>query len=363
MVDFVNLERQWAEIKKEAEKRVSKVFETGHYVLGEEGKKFEEEFSDYCGAGYGIGTANGTEALQLCLMAEKIEQGDEVILPSFTATPTALAVVLAGAKPVFADIEEDSFLINCEEVKKLVGEKTKAIIPVHLYGQMADMNGIKEIAEKHSLTVIEDACQAHGAEFKGKKAGSIGDYGCFSFYPTKNLGAAGDGGMIVTSDKNKAEVLEKMRNMGQKNRYENEVTGLNSRLDEVQASLLRVKLEHLDKWNEKRIELAGIYESGIENKCIAAKPFGKYGKHVYHMYVVRCRERDALKKFLEEKKIPSIIHYPIAVHQQKAFSEYGGESLLETEKAVKEVLSIPLCPQHTEEEISEVVQAINRFRK
>jgi len=362
-IPTVDLKRQYYSIKEEIDNAIKNVLESGYFILGENVKLFEDEFSRYCNAKYGIGVASGTDALQLALRACGISRGDEVITVSNTAFPTAIAISYTGAKPVFVDVDE-TYTMDASRVEEKINEKTKAILPVHLYGQPADMDPILEIAKKHDLYVIEDACQAHGAEYKGRKVGSIGDIGCFSFYPTKNLGAYGDGGFITTNNEELAERLKLLRNYGQIERYNHAIKGYNSRLDEIQAAILRVKLKRLDKWNELRRRNAKLYSELIGEKVIV--PFERENStHVYHLYVIRTKQRDELRKWLKSRGILTDVHYPTPIHLQKAYADLGlGEgSLPVTEKYANEILSLPMFPELTEEEISHIADAINEFEK
>jgi len=360
MIQFVDFKREYLKIKDEIDKAINSTLESGRFILGEQVKSFEREFAIYSNSRYCIGTGNGMEALQLALMVLGIKKGDEVITVANTAAATALAIIFTGATPVFVDIKEDSYNIDPEKIKKAITEKTKAIIPVHLYGQAADMDPIIEIAEKHNLKVVEDACQAHGAEYKGKKVGSIGDIGCFSFYPTKNLGAYGDGGAIITNNKEIAEKLSMLRNYGQENRYIHKYKGLNSRLDEIQAAILRVKLKHLDKNIEKRRKNAKLYNELLKNKAVITPLEDANNKHSYHLYVVRSKQRNKLQQKLKSKEIQTLIHYPVPLHLQKAFKDLyiKKDQLPTTEQYANQILSLPMYSELKEEEIELVCSLI-----
>lgn len=360
MINFGDLKRNYFSIKKETDEAVERVLSSGWFILGKELESFEKEFANYCGKKYGVGVGNGTQALELALKSFGIGNGDEVITIPNTSPFTVLGIIESGAKPVFVDVGED-YLIDVKKIEKAINEKTKAIIPVHLYGQACDMALIIEIAEKHNLIVIEDCCQAHGAEYNGKKV-PVSDIGAFSFYPSKNLGAFGDAGIIVTNNEKINEKIRALRNGGQKIRDYVEFVGINSRLDEMQAAVLRVKLKYLDKWNEKRREIAKRYNEELKN--FAEQPIeNKNRKHVYHLYVVRNEKRDELKRYLAEMGIETGVHYSIPLHLEKAFSYLGYKEgdFPKTEKYAREILSLPMYPELTEEEIEKVIKTIREF--
>lgn len=354
---------QYLSIKNEIDEVVNHVLESGWYILGENVKAFEKEFADYCGAKFAVGVGNGLEALQLAMLAYSIGNGDEVITVANTAVATVLAISLTGAKPVFVDIDSETYGIDVSQIEERITDKTKAILPVHLFGHPVNMDPLVEIAIQNNLVVIEDACQAHGAEYKGKKVGTLGHVGCFSFYPTKNLGAYGDGGMIITNDEEIAERLFSLRNYGQKTRYIHQFKGLNSRLDEIQAAILRVKLKHLDEWNEKRREKAKLYNELLQGADVICPKQKDYAEHVYHLYVIRSRKRDELQRFLDARGIIALIHYPIPVHSQKAYEDLGVHrgALPITEKIANEILSLPIFPELRKDQIEEVVDSIKLF--
>jgi dTDP-4-amino-4,6-dideoxygalactose transaminase len=362
-VPFLDMKRQYRDIGGETGSAMEKVLASGWYILGEEVTAFEKEFAGYCGARYGIGVASGTEALYISLVASGIGRGDEVITAANAGAPSTTAIELAGAVPVFADVDRDTFNIDPLDVKRKMTRKTKAVIPVHLYGQCADMGPINYMARKKGITVIEDACQAHGSLYKGRKAGSIGRAGCFSFYPTKNLGCYGDGGMIVTSEAGLADKARMIRDYGQKKRYVHVMRGINSRLDEVQAAVLRIKLKHLDAWNRRRAEIAALYGARIVNDRVKKPKEAAYGKHIYHLYVVACDQRDALKEHLKKNGIEALIHYPSVVYAQKAYKGLlkGGRSSAAEELSGK-VLSLPLYPEMASAEAKLVCEAVNGWR-
>ena len=364
-IPFVDLKRQYDLIKEEINIKINEVLQNTHFILGENVEIFEKEFANYCGVKYCVGVASGSDALTLCLKALGIGEGDEVITVPNTFIATVDAISRNGAKPVFVDIDTETYNMDVTKIEEEITDKTKAIIPVHLYGQPADMDAIIKIAKKYDLKIIEDACQAHGAEYKGKRVGSLGDAGCFSFYPAKNLGAYGDGGMVVTNNEELAEKIRMLRNYGQSKKYYHDFMGYNSRLDEIQAAVLRVKLRYLDEWNDKRREHAKLYDELLENASGIETPTEKdYVKHVYHLYVMRCKNRDDLQHYLSSKGISTGIHYPIPVHLQMAYKhlEYKQGDFPITEKYSKEILSLPMFPELTDEEIEAVVGLIVSHR-
>lgn len=369
-VPLVDLKAEYKEISKEVDLALKKVLSGGNFILGKEVKLFEKEFAKYCGAKYAVGVNSGTDAIILGLLGLGVGKGDEVIVPAFTYVATAFAVSSTGAKPVFVDIDESSYNIDVNKIEGVINERTKAIIPVHLYGQSADMQKILEIGQKHKLKIVEDACQAHGAEhiFRGdggeeliKKAGNIGDVGCFSFYPTKNLGCYGDGGMVVTDNEELYKNLLMLRNYGEKRKYEHIIKGYNSRLDEIQAIILGVKLKRLDKWNELRRKNAKIYSELLKDvKEVVLLKELNYAKHVYCVYPVRIKNRDKVYNSLRNNGIGAIIHYPIPLHLQKAYQELGykkGDFPI-AEKISNEIISLPMYPQLKKEQISIVVRKL-----
>lgn len=381
-IPFVDLNAQHAEIKKELNQVIKRVIEKSDFILGEEVRSFEKEFADYIGTKFVVGVNSGTDALFLGLSSLGIGKGDEVIVPAFTYIATAFAVTFTDARPKFVDINEDTYNIDVNNIKKAISKRTKAIIPVHLYGQPADMGPILRLADKYGLKVIEDAAQAHGAEYRfqetsnqsrmkrfkeeilrdpeatlkkslhsGKpvtrKVGSIGDIGCFSFYPTKNLGACGDGGMVVTNNKKIYKRLFMLRNYGRRDRYNHLVLGYNSRLDTVQAAILRLKLQKLDKWNNMRRQNAKIYNKYLKD-CpgLVIPKEEEHLRHVYHIYAIRVKNRDKTHDYLRQKGIGVLIHYPIPLHLQPAYRNLGyrkGDFPI-SEKIANEVISLPMFP-------------------
>lgn len=362
-IPFVSLEKMHSEIEKDILIKFQEVYRKNWFVHGEEVKKFEEEFASYCNAKYCVGCGNGLDALYLILRAYDIGEGDEVIIPSNTFIATALAVSYVGASPVLVEPNLETYNINTTLIENAVTERTKAIIAVHLYGQSADMDPIKEIARKYNLKVVEDCAQSHGALYKGIKVGSLGDAAAFSFYPGKNLGALGDGGAVITNDK---QVLEKVRsigNYGSNKKYNHIYKGTNSRLDEIQAAFLRIKLQSLDKWNDERRKIARKYLKEINNEKIIKPITAEFTSHVWHLFVVRTVYRDELIKFLEDRGIITNVHYPIAIHNQRAYKEIDlkNGTLELAEKIANEVVSLPLWYGMKEEEIDYVIKAINDF--
>ncbi len=360
MIPFGNLKKHYSLIKSNIDKAISDVLQGGWFILGETLKSFEKEFAEYCGKKYGVGVGNGTDALLLALKAYGIKQGDEVISVPNTAIPTISAIVSSGAKPVFVDVGED-YLIDVNKIEAAITEKTKAIMPVHLYGQVCDMEPILKIAEKYNLHVIEDCAQSHGAEYKEKKS-PIGETGCFSFYPSKNLGAFGDAGMIVTDNEDLAKKLRMLRDYGKSERNSAKLHGYNSRLDDIQAAILSVKLKYLDMWNNERRKIAFIYDILLKNN-FKIPIENKNNKHVYHLYVIKTDKRDELQNFLKNKGIGSVIHYPIPIHLQPAYEYLGYKEgdFPKAEQYASEILSLPIFPELENEEIQEVVKVIKEF--
>jgi len=364
-VDVFMLNRQYDSIRDEIKESMEKVMRSGGFIIGEDVGSFEEEFARYCGVKYGVGVNSGTDALFLACLACGIGKGDEVIVMPYTYIATALGISMAGARPVFVDIEEKTYNIDVSRIEKSITKKTKAILPVHLYGHPVDMDPIMEIAKRYNLKVIEDCAQAHGALYKGKKVGSFGDTSCFSFYPTKNLGAFGDAGMAITNSEETRERLLLLRDYGRKGRYEHVLRGYNSRLDTLQAAILKVKLKHLDEWDEKRRKNAHLYTKLFkQNKLDVMCPYeADYAKHVYHLYPVRVKNRKEVMKKLTEKGIRTLIHYPIPIHLQEAYKDLGYKKgdFPVSERCCEEILSLPMYPELTEEEIGYVVQAFKEI--
>jgi dTDP-4-amino-4,6-dideoxygalactose transaminase len=362
-VPFVDLRAQHDQLSGGFSNALQQVIGRSSFILGNELESFEQEFAAYCGVSSAIGVASGTDALHLALRACEIGAGDEVITVSHTFIATTLAIHFVGAEPVFVDIDPITYTMDVDQVEKAITHRTKAILPVHLYGQTAHMQPLVDIARRHDLRLIEDACQAHGAEYEGRKAGTLGDIGVFSFYPAKNLGALGDGGMVVTNDRALTDKVRLLRNYGQREKYHHIIPGLNSRLDELQAAFLRVKLPHLNDWNDRRRGHAALYRNSIHSESLRLPEEAPWAKHVYHLYVVRCSSRDTLQKHLIDSGIQTLIHYPVPVHLQEAFARFSKRTwhLPETEKAANQVLSLPMYPELSNEQVQTVAAAINSY--
>jgi len=362
-VPFLDLKASYLELKTELDAAYRRVMESGWYILGEEVAAFEEEFADYCDVKYCIGVGNGLDALHLILRAMDIGAGDEVIVPSNTFIATWLAVSYAGATPVPVEPDETTYNIDPTRIEAAITQKTKAIIPVHLYGQPADMEPILKIAKRHNLKVIEDAAQAHGARYKGKRTGGLGDAAGFSFYPGKNLGALGDGGAVTTNDDALADRVRNFRNYGSSVKYQHEVKGFNSRLDELQAAILRVKLRKLDEWNERRKVFAGLYLKGLADVADLTSPYvPNWAEPVWHLFVVRTSERDQLKQHLADQGIQTLVHYPVPPHKQGAYLELSHLDLPVSERMHREVLSFPMSPVMMEGDVFYVSKTVTNFK-
>ncbi len=361
MIPFVNLRREYAELSDEINESVDRVLRSGWFLLGNETKAFEQGFAAYVGARHAVALNSGSDAIYLALRALGVEAGDEVITVSHTFISTVDAIVRNNARPVFIDIDPETYCIDVAQIEAKITDRTKAILPVHLYGHPCDMQAIMDIARRRDLYVVEDACQAHGAEYMNKSVGSLADAACFSFYPTKNLGAYGDGGMIVTDDEALAEKLNLLRNYGQTEKYSYDFVGINSRLDEIQAAVLRVKLKHLDRWNEKRRASAKLYGELLKGTGVTLPVEKKYARHVYHLYVVRCPNRGELQQKLTEQGIQTLIHYPVGVHKQTAYRDIcEGLCLPVTERICSEILSLPMRPDLSRDEIETISEATRK---
>ena len=363
MISLVDLTAQYHSIKKEIDAAVLSTLESGHFILGPQVVKFEESVATYLGVKHAIGLASGTDALVIALRALNIGEGDEVIIPAYTFFATAGTVMSVGAKPVIVDVDPQSYQIDVSKIEAAITSKTKAIIPVHLYGHPAEMNPILEIARKRGLKVIEDNAQGYGAEYLGRKTGTMGEVGCLSFFPTKNLGAYGDGGMVVTNDDALAEHMRMLRAHGWKKKYYSEMVGYNSRLDAMQAAILQVKFPHLDEWNEKRRELSKRYNEHLAPLGIVIPIEREWAKHVYHLYIIRSAKREALQTFLKEKGIASEVYYPLPPHLSVPCRKYGYKEgdFPHAEKAAKETLALPLYPELTLEQQDQVIAAVKEF--
>ena len=363
MIPFLDLGAAYRELRPETDAAVSRVLESGWYILGPEVEAFEAEWAAYCNAKHAVGLANGLDALTLALRALNIGPGDEVIVPSNTYIATWLAVTGVGATPVPVEPDVATHNIDPARIEAAITSRTRALLPVHLYGQPADMDPILDIASRHGLRVIEDAAQAHGARYKGKRIGAHGDIVCWSFYPGKNLGALGDAGAITTNDTALAERVAILRNYGSRQKYVNEVQGVNSRLDPIQAAVLRVKLKHLDDWTDHRRTIADVYTQGLAESGLILPYVPEWAEPVWHLYVVRSAERDALQARLDTAGIGTLIHYPIAPHMQDAYAGLGiaADALPLARQLATEVLSLPIGPQLGLKEADVVVRFINDF--
>jgi dTDP-4-amino-4,6-dideoxygalactose transaminase len=363
VISFLDLKAPYFELKKEIDEAVARVVSSGWYVGGPEVEQFETEYASYCGAAHAVGLANGLDALHLALRAMDVGPGDEVIVPSNTYIATWLAVTQCGASPV--PVEPDALTSNIDPVliEAAITSRTKVILPVHLYGQPANMDSILGIAQKHCLRVLEDGAQAHGARYKGQRLGSHGDAVAWSFYPGKNLGAMGDGGAVTTNDSQIADRLRVLRNYGSRVKYVNEVQGYNSRLDPLQAAILRVKLAHLDEWNARRTGIAKRYQQGLQGKGLTLPHVPDWAEPVWHLYVVQHPQRDALQKFLAENGVGTLIHYPIAPHLQRAYSHanWAQGTFPVAERMANQVLSLPMGPHLQAEHVEEGIKHISAF--
>lgn len=385
-IPLMNVARQYDSLKEEINLSVQQVLQSGNYINGENVAEFEKEFATYIGVKYGIGVGNGTDALVIALRALGVKEGDEVITCALTFYATAEAIASVGATPVFVDCTKDTYTMDADLIEEKITEKTKAIIPVHLYGQCADMDKICELAKKHNLYVVEDVAQAAGAEYCGKKAGSFGDIACVSFFPTKNLGAAGDAGIIVTDNEELARKCRALRVHGSgmdglfaynqehqsdetmefgnhPPKYFNFIVGYNSRLDELQAAILRVKLRKLDDWNDRRRQIADVYRANISNNKVCHPIVAEDRVHIYYVYVVCTEKRDEMRIYLAEKGITTGVYFPVPLHLQKVFENLGYKKgdLPNAEYVADNSLAIPMFPELTDEEINEVVATVNSF--
>ena len=362
MIPYLDLKVQYNQIKPEVDAAVARVLESGNFVLGPEVDEFEERFAAYCDTRHCVAVNSGTSALHLALLAAGVGSGDEVITVSMTFVATTAAILYVGAKPVFVDVDPLTWTLNPETVEMLITPRTKAIVPVHLHGLIADMDPILELAHAYGLQVIEDAAQAHGAEYKGRRAGSIGELGCFSFYPGKNLGAYGEAGAVVTNDSDLARRLALLRNWGQGSKYYHDLPGYNFRMDAVQGAVLNVKMNYIEEWTEGRRAVAAQYDrllSGLPCKRPASV---ENSRHVYHVYAVGLDRRDDVQRALDAAGIGSAIHYPVPVHLQKAYADlgYGSGDLPVTEQLARQFLSLPIYPELTSGRIADIAQVVER---
>jgi dTDP-4-amino-4,6-dideoxygalactose transaminase len=365
MIPFLDLERENARFASEFKEAASRVIDSGWYILGREKEKFEKEFATYCSATHCVGVGNGLDAIRLILMGYMelglMQEGDEIIVPANSFIATALAVSQCGLKPIFVDCDINTFNIDPSSVAKKVDDRTRAIVAVHLYGQIAAMDELRVIARQYDLKLIEDAAQAHGAIYEGKKTGSLADAAAFSFYPVKNLGALGDAGAVTTNDSNLAEVVRALSNYGSDDKYIHKYKGLNSRLDEMQAALLSVRLKYLDEDNRRRVEMARYYSENIKNSQIILPQVDNEESHVFHLYVIRSLQRDRLQQYLLDNGIHTQIHYPLSIHKQEAYSKLKNIIIPIAEWLQGEVLSLPLYPSLSSKEIHRIVEALNQF--
>ncbi len=362
-IPFVDLQSQYQTLKSEVDPAVLAVMQRGDFILGGAVTEFEREFAAYCGAAHCVGVDSGYSALELIIRAYDIGLGDEVITAANTFIATTLAISNAGATPVLVDCDPQTYNIDATLIEAAITARTKAIMPVHLYGQTADMDAIRAIARKHGLLVFEDAAQASGARYKGRMAGSLGDAAAFSFYPGKNLGAYGDGGAVTTNDPAIAEKIRLLRNIGQKVKYYHEVKGFNNRLDTIQAAVLRVKLPHLNDWNAGRRRAAATYAELLSDLPLVTPATAGYAEHIFHLYVIRLADRDALMEELKGKGIASGLHYPIPIHLQPAYAELGyrrGDFPV-TEAYAEEILSLPIFPELDDDKVAYVAEAVRAF--
>lgn len=360
-IPFNDLKPQHNALRAELVAAAERLIDRGWFLFGEELDLFEREFAADVGCAHGVGVASGTEALQLALTALGVEPGDEVLTVTNTAVPTISAITAAGGRPVLVDVEPTTLLMDPARLEERITSRARVVLPVHLYGQAADMTPIVEIARRRGLKVLEDAAQAHRATYHGRPVGALGDACAWSFYPTKNLGALGDAGMVTTNDAGVAERLRLLRNYGQTRRYVHETKGINSRLDELQAAFLRAKLPHLGEWTSARRERAALYDRLLEGVVTPCAAPGR--EHVYHLYVIRSRDRDGLQSALAERDIGTLIHYPIPVHRQNAYRELAEQApyLAESERAAAEILSLPLYPELPLEHVEEVARVVTEL--
>ncbi|MQA28893.1 MAG: aminotransferase class V-fold PLP-dependent enzyme [Luteitalea sp.] len=359
MIPFLDLKAQYQSIKPEIDAAVSKILESSQFVLGEEVAAFESDFAAYCGTTHAVAVNSGTSALHLALLAAGVGPGDEVITIPFTFVATVSAICYTGATPVFVDVEQASLTMDPAQLEAAITPRTKAILPVHLYGQMADMDAILTVANRHGIPVVEDACQAHGAEYHGHRAGSLGVSGCFSFYPGKNLGAYGEGGIVVTSNDEHAKKIRMLRDWGQEKRYHHVLKGFNYRMDGMQGAILRVKLRYLEQWTEARRAHARQYNALLRGSRLETPQELAGRRHVYHIYAVRTGQRDQLQRLLQAEGVQTGLHYPIPVHLQEAHRDLGYHrgDFPQSEAAADQVLSLPMFPEMTPSRVEQVAVA------
>lgn len=363
-VPFGDLKLHYNQYKQQLDEAAARVLSSGYYILGPELDRFEKAFAEWLGAGYVVGCASGTEAIYLALAALGVGRGDEVLTVAHTAVPTISAISMTGAEPVFVDIDPVTYVMDPAKVEAKVTKRTKAIVPVHLYGQTADMESLLKLGSKLGIPIMEDCAQSTGSKFRNMTTGTMGVLGAFSFYPSKNLGAFGDGGAVSTDSKEMHERLLRLRNYGQSKRYYHDEVGINSRLDEIQSAILGAQLPFVSGWNERRREIAARYTNGLAGVCVVPKE-APQTQHVYHLYVIQTGNRDALQKYLTEKGIGTLIHYPVPAHLQKAYQYRGYKAgeLPVTETLANRILSLPMFPQLTDEQIDRVIDAIGEFHR
>jgi dTDP-4-amino-4,6-dideoxygalactose transaminase len=364
MIPFVDLKAQYATIQRDVDEALHNVVANADFILGKDVELFEQEFARFCNADYAVGVDSGTSALELALRAYAIGDGDEVITVSHTFIATVAAISYTGARPVLVDIDQDTYNMDPARIEAAITSSTRAIVPVHLYGQACDLDPVLEIARKHKLIVVEDACQSHGARYKGNPVGALGDAGCFSFYPGKNLGAYGDGGIIVTNSREVSERLKLLRNYGQPEKYQHTIMGYNRRLDSLQAAVLRAKLRHLDQWNASRQRAAKLYDELLKDVASIRTPYAaEESSHVYHLYVIQHPERDRLLSYLRDQGVQAGLHYPTPVHLQPCYENLGMPvgSLPITEEIASRVISLPMFAEITDEQIEHVCDSIKSF--
>jgi len=361
-VPFLDLKRQYASIKEELDQAIFSVLSHTKFILGPEVEAFEEKVAQYCGTKFAVGVASGTDALLLSLRACGVGPGDEVITTGFSFFATAGVISRLGGIPVYVDIDPETYNIAPDKIEGKITPKTKAIMPVHLFGQCADMDPIIKVAKKHKLKVVEDAAQAIGSEYRGKKAGNLSDFGCFSFFPSKNLGAAGDGGMVVTNDPDMADLVRILRVHGSKPKYYHSIVGYNSRLDALQAAILSVKLKYLDEWTKKRREHAEVYNAAFKGLDVVTPKEEEFNYHIYNQYTIALKKRDRLREVLKENQIGHDVYYPVPLHLQECYRSLGYKEgdLPVTEEKAGEVVSIPVYPELTSEEQNFVIETIKK---
>jgi len=362
-IPFNALGRAVAELRSELDAALARVLDSGWLVLGDEGKSFEDEFAEAVGAAHAVGVGSGTDAIELALRALGIGPGDEVVTQANTCVPTVVGIERAGATPVLCDVEADSGVMDLQSLRRAIGENTRAVVPVHLYGQCADVDAIVDLCEQRGVEVVEDAAQATGAQLRGRSAGTIGRLGCFSFYPTKNLAALGDAGAVVTNDSELAERLRLVRQYGQSDRYHHAAKGVNSRLDELQAAILRTRLPHLPRWNARRAEVASVYSEALATTDVRPLEQLEGRLHVFHLFVVDAPDREALEAHLDEAGIETLIHYPVPVHQHPPYQRLaqGPVSLSVSERLCKRILSLPIYPELRDDEVKRIEEALRAF--